>query len=330
MLTYQLQKRVLSVEEGGRLTYPADLNLELLLDPAAAFGCAHEPGRIGVAHQEIEAHFDSNLGRGAIQPAEPLPRVDVEVRQPGVVIRLEGNRLRYQACVASREQLVSSIETWYYVFPALLAVFFPDPPVVREVSGRLGATDFRWVYEQTPLNVRILDAGFSMACEVEQAIHWLPLMSGTNNRRLAAALTYHRTAVRLSVAGSSPWEFMAEVVLNYCKCLDVLFGPRMDDVRSELPKLGYTSEEIEKTFVPMLVLRNHFDVGHAKLSLPRQEQLRVLYQFLISAENKFRDLMKCVLEHVTFKRYVLRQHGDLNFDTESQKKFDQLIQSISA
>ena len=64
-----------------------------------------------------------------------------------------------------------------------------------------------------------------------------------DNKRLAAALSYYYTAKRLIEAGNSPFEFMAEAILNYSKILEIMFvhsKDTMTDVRNELLKFGYS------------------------------------------------------------------------------------------
>jgi hypothetical protein len=55
--------------------------------------------------------------------------------------------------------------------------------------------------------------------------------------------------------------------------LEILFAhsdKTIDAVRQELPKFGYTGQEIEENFTPIMILRNHFDVGHVTTKLYNQ------------------------------------------------------------
>ena len=64
----------------------------------------------------------------------------------------------------------------------------------------------------------------------------MALLSRLNNRRIIAALKYYYTACRLSRVGNSPWEFMSEIILNFCKVLESLFPASRDTVREGLVK----------------------------------------------------------------------------------------------
>lgn len=100
----------------------------------------------------------------------------------------------------------------------------------------------------------------------------------------------------MSEAGNSPSDFIAEVILNYCKILEVLFPPKgdgktRDAARIGLAKLNYSKEEIERDFLPVMALRNWIDVGHAKLSLFDRNQLNILHKYTDEAEGYFRSML---------------------------------------
>lgn len=72
---------------------------------------------------------------------------------------------------------------------------------------------------------------------------------------------------RLIVAGNSDWEFMAEIILNLCKVLQILFGNKRDDVRKGLSKIDYSEEEREGDIIPIMILRDNLDVGHTLIKI---------------------------------------------------------------
>jgi hypothetical protein len=92
--------------------------------------------------------------------------------------------------------------------------------------------------------------------------------------------------------------------------LQVLFGEKRDDVRHELLRCGYSKEEIEKQFIPVMTLRAEFDVGHASLAILKQDQLDALYRFLNNAEPYFRELLKRVFEKTKNKNYSPKSDPD--------------------
>ena len=156
----------------------------------------------------------------------------------------------------------------------------------------------------------------------------LTVMGITENRRLAASLYYFYLARRLVESGNSAYEFLAEVVLNLDKIFKVLFGEGRSDIKAELSKFGYSEKEIEEKFMPIMILRNEFDVGHVSIRIFERNQLDVLYRYLEYAEGYFRELLKRVLEKVEKGEYILQQDLDLSLKGKELKTMNRLINTI--
>src|SRR5690606_11604590 len=82
--------------------------------------------------------------------------------------------------------------------------------------------------------------------------------------------------------------------------LEVLFpapeGKTIDYARSGLTKLGYDHTEMERDFIPAIVLRNNIDVGHAHLALFTQSELSTIHAYVDLAFPRFQELLTRVLE----------------------------------
>ena len=144
-----------------------------------------------------------------------------------------------------------------------------------------------------------------------------------------AALHYFHVACRLTRVGNSPWEFMSEAILNYCKVLEVLFPPKddgktMDAVRTELRVLGYSDDRIERDFIPAMALRNGIDVGHVHLALLTQTQLQILHHYTESAEFAFRSLIRRVFERVKAGSYTIAPYTELTAKRDTTEIVDRL------
>lgn len=119
-------------------------------------------------------------------------------------------------------------------------------------------------------------------------------------RRVVAGLHYFHVACRLARQGCTAGEFIAEVVLNLSKSLEVLFPPTVDGktreaARSGLRALGFSEKAIECDFIPAMALRNEIDVGHVELGLFTMDQLRIIHSFTERAEHSFRELFERLL-----------------------------------
>ena len=159
------------------------------------------------------------------------------------------------------------------------------------------------------------------------------LFDGGQNRRLLAALSYFQRAVRLDVAGNSPWEFMPEMLLNYAKCLDVLFvctKNLKDDVRGALKQLKYDDDTIEGDFIPLMILRSFVDVAHPRIKMDELAHRNVLFNYLSHAEQNIRDLLTRVMVAVQDCSYKLPPQPDINLSKDDKKGMDRLIKTMSS
>ena len=215
----------------------------------------------------------------------------------------------------------------HYILPIMLNLEFAEPPTVKYTRGRVGNTVFNW-------ELGTMMGNFDVTTEenqekrVAESFMRLRVISGIDNRRLAAALYHFYIARRLVESGNSPYEFLAEYVLNLDKVLRVLFGEVRDSIRSELKKFGYSDEDIEERFMPIMILRNEFDVGHVSLRIFKQNQLEVLYGYLEISELDFRDLLKRVFRKVENGEYTLQQDPDLTLKGEELRIMERLIVTI--
>lgn len=93
-------------------------------------------------------------------------------------------------------------------------------------------------------------------------------------------------------------------------------------------KLGYSNEEIEGDFIPIMILRNEFDVGHVSISLLKPEQLKALYGYLEQTEGNFRGILRRLLDQVRDGAYKLPQDYDLTLDKDKRKIMGKLIRTF--
>jgi hypothetical protein len=329
MLTYQLHTRILKIEGGNGFTFPNAVSLFLKLGPGTAFGADNVPSRTIVKARAASLTINANTGRWLGQSSPPLEPLVVTVESSGSKLVLNGDELRYDFECTDANELESTLTALKWVFPALLNLEFGDPPVVIYARGLVGDIAFRWEHkpEEWRINMRTVSPE-KLEQHVTDSFSKLSLFNGFTNRRLAAALHYFHVAVRLTVCGDSPWEFMSEAILNFAKTLEILFvasESSSDDIRRELRKIGYNEAEIEGDFVPLLILRSHLDVAHPRVAIFESGDLRVLYRYAAQAEERVRDVLRRVLLKVADKSYSIPQHDNLKLDAEDRKGMDQLV-----
>lgn len=324
MLTYQLQNRVLKIIEGpSELTFPNILTINAKYGPPEAFGASMNPSRLVLKGIDAELIFNANTGRVLAQSIQKTNSPHVRITGDNSLYELKGQVLHIKTICEDSIELNNILLTCLHGLPALLNIEFPDPPILISLNGILGDSNFRYELQEAPFQFRPRTIK-GLETHVMNSIINIHLLQG----KFMASITYFHTASRLLVAGTSPWEFMAETILNFCKVLQILFGETMDQVRNGLGSIGYTSSEIEMDFIPLMVLRNHFDVGHAQRIIPNTEQLQVLYNYLSSSEDNIRYLLKQIFEQIVEGKLILSEQDNIGFKSTEQKKFDQLINTI--
>jgi hypothetical protein len=334
MLTYRLHTRVFQLEPGQSFQFPNRVAVAVQLEPKTAFGASNEPSRTAVRAHKAQMTFNANTGRSLILSDPPLEPLDVTITSPDTLMTLKGHVLNYEFPCESLNDLEGALIGLQWILPPLLNLGFTEPPTVYHISGKVGDTQFRWEHAPGewranfwPITANDLEERFI------QAVESLSVFSGTDNRRLAAAISYFHTAVRLSVCGYSQWEFMAETILNYAKCLDILFATSeasKDDARKGLKALGYSQDEIEGDFIPILILRSFVDVAHPRVALYKRDDLRTLYSYMSQAEGNFKGLLIRVLELTRAGTKVVPDAKDLKLSGDERKGMDRLMAQMQS
>jgi hypothetical protein len=166
------------------------------------------------------------------------------------------------------------------------------------VSGSLAGRQFRWQLSEWKGKFQTTTQKDQEEA-FERAWRRLKQLADPRFRRVLAAAHYFHVACRLERSGRQPGEFVAEVLLNLSKMLEVLFpgtpSETMDAARTGLTNLRYQREIIESRYIPVIALRNGLDVGHVQLAILEAQRLAVLHRFVTDIEEHFRDLLRDVL-----------------------------------
>lgn len=330
MLTYQVRPRVFRLEGASAMAFPADGEISFHFSPAQPFGVEAGYGHTAVFNAEAQVLFNANTGGHSIESKQPLKPLDVTIMEPDRTIQLAGQTLTITQSFESNEQLTELIEGLYFAIPMLLAVEFADPPIITSVNGSVGAVDFRW--ELTNWKMR-----FQTTTQEKQeqlvASSWnrLGFLSKLGSRRLVAALHYYYVALRLSRRGEMPGEFLAEMLLNFSKVLEVLFPPiengkTRDAARAGLRKLDFSEVEIEADYIPAMALRNEIDVGHVHLALFTRDQLAIIHGYAEHAEGAFRKLFGRVFERLEDTSFYIEPYDVRSADGDAIRVVELLQQ----
>lgn len=299
MFAYQARPRVLFRDDGRELPFPNHVHIEIVFAHITGLGGDAPPGRTGILGQTVRLNMNANTGQVTVGVEAPLEEIAVDRSLGGITVRLRGQRLQLDASCQSRQELVGLLNTFHHVFPMLLGVTFVDSPTILTTAGRVGDVPFTWQVERGAGSFDVTTSETQRA-RIEEALARIPLVAAPRNRRLLSGISYFNRAVRLAAAGATAFEFTGEVMLNFAKCLEVLFpaasGVRSRDaVRVGLRALGYTNEDIETWFIPAMALRDEIDVAHVRLTLFSYEQLKTIQNYAEQAEDRFRRMIQTVL-----------------------------------
>jgi hypothetical protein len=297
MLTYQVRPRVFRFSgEGAPPSFPADCVVRFHFLPLQPFGAEAGGGRTAVRAVAANALFNAHSGQHTITSTQPLKPLEVVLQYQDLRATWNGPVLTIAKRFTSADELSRLVEVAYFVLPPLLAVSFADPPYVLQVEGEIASRPFQWQLAEWR-------AGFRTTTQEEQerfaAQAWerLALVAIPGRRRLVAALHYFHVACRLAREGTTAGEFVAEVILNLAKTIEVLFPPgSRDAARAGLADLGFSQDEIDGRFLPAMALRSKIDVAHVGLGIFTVDQLKVIHAYTDLAEEALRGLLQRILD----------------------------------
>jgi hypothetical protein len=328
MLTYQVRKRTFTVDDPSSIVFPNKVTATFVFEPLQPFGMTADGGRTAVIGKPANVKFNRNNGTYYIESLNPLEKLEVIAEHNNLTAKLEGNLFTISTQADSMDELSTLVNSFYYGFPLILNLEFADPPYIDQVYGTIGLIKFSWLLEKGNLPFVITDQERQ---EKKFVKSWLriPFLNDGQNRRLLGALAYFHTACRLSRCGSSPWEFMSEVILNLSKVLEALFpsgpdGKTMDSSRDGLRSLGYSNDIIERKFIPAIALRNAIDVSHPFLSILKRHQLNMIHNYTENAEDNFRDLLNKIFQSLETGDYEVEEYDNILPDKDVIKLIDRL------
>jgi hypothetical protein len=256
-----------------------------------------------VVHKAGRSQWDSNTGRSFVEPAEPFDPVDVTIDHGHLTLKFEANVLIVSGHFDSREELQALLETVHYLLPALLCLDFIDAPTVKRVTGAVGDSNYVWAFVRSGSFSFDVTSTHIQEERLVRTYERLTAVLPPNRRRVVAAVHYFQVACRLARVGQSSWEFLSEVLLNLSKCLEVLFPAdsargTIDAARGGLDRLGFSTTEIERDFVPVIALRNALDVGHPSLGIFKADDAEVVHRYCEDVESAFRDMLRRLVDAI--------------------------------
>lgn len=291
MRHYQARVRIFEIPGRTEPTFPAEVTIRAHFEPVRAFG--REPHSNLVA-PGMPAKLEADLVTGRVWATPDVPWTTLcwHAEAAGQRMAFEGNTASLSHRCGSIDDVETLTQQLVSSLPPVLSTVLGVPVVVARVDGLIGATPFRWVYcDATGVVQQHEPASWDKI--IPGVWSQLPVIVAPEHRRIAAALGYFHTAMRLREVGISPWEFMGEIILNWAKMLEALFCTQKewhDDARRGLSRLGFNDEDVEQKFLPALKLRSALDSAHVSLSALAPEELRAVHDYSDAAVKAFKEL----------------------------------------
>lgn len=292
MFTYQ-ENRVLFLENGGQIAFPAPVTVvvELSSNPALGNQVAGKTLRVG---SRARVGWNANVGRTSAVGDPPLPPIDVTATVANIAFILRDRTIEASWDCSSRSELLGVLGALHFVLPLAMGLELADPFAPWVTSGKVGDVEFVWMAESTGGQFETVEPAVRDE-RCLRALERLPVLCDSRNVRLLAAAAYVQRAARLLAAGIGPSEFSGEAVINLAKALEVLFpappARTRDAVRDGLKELGYEANDIEHTFVPAMVLRSRLDAAHVRMATLAADERRQLQLYMERVEPVFRGLV---------------------------------------
>ncbi len=333
VFTYQVRERKFVTAKGQNFVFPNTIELIFSFLPLQPFGGKPTTGRTIFMPGKSKIRFGGPTARYSVKLAKPIKPLKFSFEETGRRIEIQGNKLHIHEKSDSQKLLDERVEKLFFAIPILLSTEFADPPYVEKVYGKVGKVPFEWVmasYKPYLRLTKIEDQQNSILTSWKR----LNVLDIPQNSRIVASLHYFHVACRLKAAGDSPWEFMAEVILNLCKVLEALFPPTgegksMDSAREGLENLGYSETEIERDFIPAIALRNNIDSAHVDLSVFPREQLKVIINYTDTAEDTFQKMLQRLIAKTQEGQYSPAPYGEPKIRQLAEKVIEKMAKFIN-
>lgn len=327
MRTYQLRsKSIKLIGDNKKISFPNLVELEISLEPKTIFGAANDEANPNLIDSSPITNISTNMGTGKSTLIYPsFSPVEIDLKISDLEIEIQGNKLRAKRKCKNFKEISYLMYKLHYIIPSLLTIELVDAPIVKLSKGKIGDVPFVWSLEKVSFNYNITNKERQEKL-ISDSLNRINLICDPANKRLEAALCFYHRSKRLMTTGNSPYEFLSEIILNYSKVLEALFvnsKNSMDDVRNELPTFGYDDDEINLKFIPIMILRNHFDVAHVTTITLKQEQLNVLHEYLTYSESDIRELLKRVIIKTLDGSYTIKKHN-----SEPTKEKDKRLRKL--
>lgn len=278
-----LRRRLVRKDTQGEITLPGNLDLQLTLRPADLFGAQSDLPRTTVC-ETSNMRFEALTGKLLVEQTRDLQPLTFTADFDGGLLKIEGNVARLQAKARDASH-VSSLLTWIENILSLhLSVEVGACVEVERIEGEVDGKPVHCFFDPDCFSLSLANVNEDSRAYVIHAA-----LSGPDNQSLSypryiESARYYHNALRLvspQQANYIPYRVFPEVLLNLCKSLESLFCTSQREIlRKKFLKIGLTAEEIESQVVPIFLVRNELDIGHAVTGMASPEESLAVRRFI--------------------------------------------------
>ncbi len=274
--------------------FPSELEIIIDFAPEDSFGVRGSAPRTTIKlGTRAQINLDANEGVTFIE-GELIDELSCEFQVNELSGMWRGNVLTIIVLVSSMEDVRRIILSANHMLPATLSFHLKIFVWIRKFGAQIDNCRFNVEAVDNRSHFMVASTEINQSYSIEAAQDWVSL--GAHSRRLVVAMYYFRQALRLEAIQPDTQSMTAEVVLNLCKAVEAIFPGSRDAIRQRAMKIGVNLELLEKRIIPLLLIRNEFDVAHAALTPLQTGQKVSLEEFTSSATQHVHQLLSFVVK----------------------------------
>ncbi|SFU67528.1 hypothetical protein [Pseudoduganella namucuonensis] len=298
-LLWRLNRELVFADgSNAAIAWPALLVMRIKLTPADFFGVSEEGAALTTVSTSAEMEINGITGQLRIINSPLLTEASLLVSFLDGPFSLTGNEVELEARVTSLAHFQSTVNWISDRLTSFLSVHSGVFHEITELDGELAGQKFSAMYPAASYSVAFAQVTEEERIGAIRSALGAPKQDQGSYARYVAACHYFQQAVRLvspQQVKFSPYAVHAEVLLNLCKSIEALISPTSrDDLRKKFRALGFNDKQIESQIIPISLIRNEIDVGHAALNPAVCSEISTLRSFVDRSIQNVATILRVV------------------------------------
>jgi len=304
MTHFLLQHRHLRRLGQAQPSFPATLIARVKFGPEDAFGISGNDPRTTAKQGATPAGVYWSANEGVSLWDGPLiDQLKAEFQEGDLSGQWAGNQLLLKVNVKSLEDANHVVSSANQLVPAFLSLRLRVFVWIKEFLVEIGDCPFRLETSQHHYGITIASTKHNEECAKRSIRDWK--LQGQESLRVVMAIYYYRQALRLATLEPDRQSMAAEVILNLAKAIEIIFSCDRNRLRSKAKKWGLDLDSLERWIIPILLIRNEFDVAHGASAPLSSTQHEAILRFLIRALTHVHKFLEDFVEMVQAGKIVL-------------------------